>query len=520
MKYILLIAVLLLAGLWAAVPGPVYASTTYYVSPTGNDGNAGTGTGDGAAWLTIQHAVDNISAGDTIEVLAGTYNELVEITADGSSGNYCTLTNYGSDTVTVDGDGLDTGSYTEGLIYFNKANYWVLDGLYIYDTTQVGGDATDDYPGISVNGSDHVTITSCHTELTGTSGIWLGFELDGDDTDSTNLTVTYNTIYDANNFHGQEALSVAGVSTAEIAYNTIYGTHKEGIDIKSTTQVDSTVELITVHHNTIHDVVGPGIYISTGNAGTAQDCELYCNHIYNIINDDFLGITPDKGVFVIQSEGSAGGELIEDIFIYNNVMGYNSDKFVFNLTPNGNGTCEYNDIRLYNNTIYYAGGTFNDCIAVITDDSDVGADGFDIYNNLCIGTWTNNEAESINFGDADTYALAQVVVDYNWFEPSANDSYKGTNATESTDPHERAGDGTEEGSMLTAASSGVIDGGSNTLSPTYDYWGQTRGSSPSIGAFEYVYYSAHPLGLDYDELNAWCGVSTQSITGWCGVDDS
>ncbi|HOI29973.1 MAG TPA: fibronectin type III domain-containing protein [Melioribacteraceae bacterium] len=45
---------------------------TYYVSTTGNDANDGS---PGTPWLTIQHAIDNVASGSTINVAAGTYTE-------------------------------------------------------------------------------------------------------------------------------------------------------------------------------------------------------------------------------------------------------------------------------------------------------------------------------------------------------------------------------------------------------------------------------------------------------------
>ncbi|HEY5866318.1 MAG TPA: right-handed parallel beta-helix repeat-containing protein [Candidatus Tectomicrobia bacterium] len=50
----------------------------YYVATTGSNGNAGTSAG--AAWATLQHAHDNASSGDTINVLAGQYYQRVTIT--------------------------------------------------------------------------------------------------------------------------------------------------------------------------------------------------------------------------------------------------------------------------------------------------------------------------------------------------------------------------------------------------------------------------------------------------------
>lgn len=58
-------------------------AATYYVATTGNDLNDGS---QGSPWLTISHATTNSTAGDTIRVQAGTYNEVVPITVSGAIG--------------------------------------------------------------------------------------------------------------------------------------------------------------------------------------------------------------------------------------------------------------------------------------------------------------------------------------------------------------------------------------------------------------------------------------------------
>ena len=67
--------------------------TTYYVSTTGN--NSAVGTATNTAWRTINYAVQQVSAGDTVRVLAGEYWENVLIWEDrcnqGSAGSPITL---------------------------------------------------------------------------------------------------------------------------------------------------------------------------------------------------------------------------------------------------------------------------------------------------------------------------------------------------------------------------------------------------------------------------------------------
>lgn len=78
----------LIAALGAAlVPAdPVKAATTIYVPDD---------------YSTIQAAVNNVTAGDTIIVRAGTYNEAVNVNKDN-----LTIRGVGRDTVIVDGTGL------------------------------------------------------------------------------------------------------------------------------------------------------------------------------------------------------------------------------------------------------------------------------------------------------------------------------------------------------------------------------------------------------------------------------
>jgi hypothetical protein len=50
---------------------------TYYISTTGNDSHAGT---EAAPWLTFEHAVSTIAAGDTVLIEDGTYEPAAELT--------------------------------------------------------------------------------------------------------------------------------------------------------------------------------------------------------------------------------------------------------------------------------------------------------------------------------------------------------------------------------------------------------------------------------------------------------
>lgn len=60
-----------IGGVQTAIHSSIYpARPTKYVSPTGSDSNSGS---QSSPWLTLQYAADHVSAGDIVEIAAGTY---------------------------------------------------------------------------------------------------------------------------------------------------------------------------------------------------------------------------------------------------------------------------------------------------------------------------------------------------------------------------------------------------------------------------------------------------------------
>ena len=110
---------------------PSRSGVTYYVSTAGNDSNSGTLN---QPWHTIQHAANSVHAGDTVEVEAGTYNEIVTMKASGNATQgYITFTNYPGQSPIVDGTGLSVGSGGQtGLFSLEGTfNYIIIQGFEI-----------------------------------------------------------------------------------------------------------------------------------------------------------------------------------------------------------------------------------------------------------------------------------------------------------------------------------------------------------------------------------------------------
>ena len=79
-----------------------FSQTTYYVSKSGSNSNNGTSIN--TPFLTISHAISQISAGDIIYIRGGTYHENVQIdNIDATSGNETLIQNYNNEQVIIDG---------------------------------------------------------------------------------------------------------------------------------------------------------------------------------------------------------------------------------------------------------------------------------------------------------------------------------------------------------------------------------------------------------------------------------
>jgi hypothetical protein len=113
------------------------AGNTYYVSTTGSDANPGT---QAAPFRTIAKGVSVAQAGDTVNVMAGTYTESVTSWNNGSSGNPITVQPFGyngtfgsGDVVTWTGTGSSETNKI-GAIEINDRNYIRIQGFMFKNT--------------------------------------------------------------------------------------------------------------------------------------------------------------------------------------------------------------------------------------------------------------------------------------------------------------------------------------------------------------------------------------------------
>src|SRR5215470_15151944 len=104
------------------------SGATYYVAPTGNNANDGLSTS--TAWRNVQYAANHVKAGDTVNILGGVYNELVNVPVSGSAaGGSITFQNYAGQNAIIDGTGLAIPGGQYGLINIASQSYITIKGL-------------------------------------------------------------------------------------------------------------------------------------------------------------------------------------------------------------------------------------------------------------------------------------------------------------------------------------------------------------------------------------------------------
>ncbi len=266
----------------------------YYVAPDGRDSNPGT---ERLPWRTIQKAADTATAGKTVYIKEGTYNERIWVQNSGMPGNFITFTAYPGHIVTIDGASEQFDWYA--LFNVRDKSYIKVSGLRVINSP---------YWGIYVGGnSNHVIIEKNYTYNTASSGIaaWRG-----SGGMSRDIIISGNEIELAVNGKQQECLSLSGIDRFEVRYNYVHHGHLadtpggEGIDAKDGCTNGK------VYKNCVYRTYNKlGIYVDAWDEDSSN-IEVFDN----IVHDCQMG-------FAVASE--AGG-VLENIAFYNN-LAYNND---------------------------------------------------------------------------------------------------------------------------------------------------------------------------------------------------
>ena len=215
------------------------SDSSFYVSTTGDDSNPGTQT---KPWRTIQHAVDTVRAGGTVNVRGGVYEELVSIKASGNATDgYITFRAYSGETAVLDAAHF-TPSGRQAVLTIHNQSYVRIKGFEIRNFRTAEHRLTP--LGISVMGSgSHIELMKNnvhHIEQTfegrdgpGHGANGFGIAVYGTDA----KTAISDLVIDGNEVHhlktgSSESLVVNGnVTNFRITHNVVHDNNNIGIDV-------------------------------------------------------------------------------------------------------------------------------------------------------------------------------------------------------------------------------------------------------------------------------------------------
>ena len=236
----------------STTPPPPQGGPQFYVATNGNDSDPGT---EAQPWRTIQKAMNSATAGSTVNIRGGTYNERLVVNVSGSSGNYITFQPYGFDVTSA-----RCGGYTGVACGGERV---VLDYAYL-------GTNTSATPLLLISGKSYIRIQGLTFQnFTCTGAMQQGIRVDGP---SSYVELKYNRILNARNVGGQAGQHTDALAPLRVwggwdgASNvTIYGNELGNLRVSDGEAITSQgASYMTIENNWLHDIDAIGIDCAWG----------------------------------------------------------------------------------------------------------------------------------------------------------------------------------------------------------------------------------------------------------------
>jgi len=339
-----LASVVLASSTLLAQSGP-----TFYVAKSGKDTNSGSYT---APWLTIQHAANSVTAGATVYVEAGVYNESVTFPASGTASNPITFANYPGQSAVIDGTGLSVTG-TQGLINVVNQSYITVNGFEIRNYTT--SKATLTPAGIWVTGSGNglQLLNNLVHNITTTSeknGNAFGIAVYGtSSTPITNLTISGNQVYSLKTGQSESVNVDGNVTYFSITNNIVHDNDNIGIDAIGFEGVGPTgydqAKYGLISGNTVYNISG----IHNPGEGNSYDADgLYCDGCAYVI---FERNTVHNCDLNMEAASEHKGHDASYVTIRNNLF-YDANTVGVSIGGYASGVGGSDHVVVVNNTLY------------------------------------------------------------------------------------------------------------------------------------------------------------------------
>jgi parallel beta-helix repeat protein len=254
----------------------IYAD--YYVSKNGNDNNDGQSMDN--AFRTISHAFEVVQPGETIQVLAGTYYERIELEKLGNSSASITLTGEAGATI-LDGQRVRTMG-----IWCENCTNLIFENLEIRNYTDIGIGALE---------SSKITMRNLTVHHNGFAVQLTGWELEGygiDTDECDKVLIENNDVYQNGPNPKTDILMGTGINTFGCTNSTI-------------------------RNNQCHENIGGGILVEDGVNVLVEGNNVYNNDLDATVDEWWDGgLWVDGGHDIIIRNNTFTGNYY-GIFIWN-----------------------------------------------------------------------------------------------------------------------------------------------------------------------------------------------------------
>ncbi|HLO15650.1 MAG TPA: right-handed parallel beta-helix repeat-containing protein [Anaerolineales bacterium] len=313
------------------------AGSVYYVSPTGNDANPGTSS---APFKTFAKANSMLSAGSTLNIYAGVYNEQLKISKSGSSSAWITVKPL-SGTVVID----MKNAVTMGVSV--NASYVTVGGLEVRNS----GDICVNLVGSNLT-VDGLLIHECASHGIQTNN-------------SSQIKILNSRVYHAALSNASRTASSGWPSGIKVRVtdnvliqgNIVYNNYGEGLGTRGTN--------ITIRGNTVYDNFSVNIYTNSENALIERNF-VYCTPNSGYERDGL----PAAGISMGEEYFDGWGARLKNAKVLNNIVAFCKHGVRYNgaddrLTGGGlkNATIAYN-------TLY---GSLNSALAIVYESAQSGS---------------------------------------------------------------------------------------------------------------------------------------------------
>lgn len=326
------------------------AASTYYVSPAGS--NANNGLSPATAWQTLQYASDNVSSGDSVIVLPGTYTGFYHTTS-GTATDLIVFSAQPGVLINAPNAATNDGINLEG------ASYVVIEGFHVYGMPRTG---------IRSVLNDHVIIRNNVADSCFKWGILTGF--------SDDIIIENNECSRSVDEHGIYHSNSA--DRPVIRGNHCWGNNANGIHMNGDASLggDGIISNALVENNIIH------------NNGQAGGSAINCDGVQNsIIRNNLCYDNHASGISLYRIDGGGGSS--GNVVVNNTIIQAVDGRWALNIRDGSTGNIVFNNIFL-------TAHPFRGCITIDA----ASAGGFHSNNNVV------GDRMSVD-GDATVITLAQ-----------------------------------------------------------------------------------------------------------------